>query len=211
MSIIFIILIINIDMNHIKLIDINYNSFYTSIELNLDWFILNFIKKEIEAMLQSYQNVDRLLESLGYGRFIPKPNRLSPRRYAPLVDFPADFSTNNGIQNLPLRVSTEEGQLVLEAAMPGVDSKDIDIFVENDSLKISGKFPEKGKTEENTLSEGKYLRPSYQATVDFPSNVDLNLAAPIYENGLLTITIPKKLSEQGRRIDVQVKDHKKNK
>ena len=211
MSINFIKLIIIIDTIHINLIDIIHYPFYTSIELNPNRFIPNFIEKEIETMLQSFQNFDRLLESLRYGRFISKPNRLSPRRYAPFIDFPADFSTNNGIQNLPIRVSTEEGQLVLEAAMPGVDSKDIDIFVENDSLKISGKLPEKGKTEENNPSEGEFFRPSFQATVDLPSNIDLNLAAPIYENGLLTITIPEKLSEQGRRIDVQVKDHKKNK
>ena len=162
-------------------------------------------------MLQSIQNYDRLLEMLRYGRLITKWNNLIPRGYSPFVDSPGNVTINRNIENLPLRVSTDDGQLVLEAAMPGVNPKDIDIFVENDSLKISGKLPEKRKTEESNPSEEQLSRPSFQATVGLPSNVDPNQAASIYDNGLLTITIPKNLSKQGKRIDIQVKDNPKNK
>ena len=131
MSIFFILFNIIHDMNRIKLIDIFCDSFYTAEGLSPNRFIPYFIEKETETMLQSIQNYDRLLEMLRYGRLITKWNNLIPRGYSPFVDSPGNVTINRNIENLPLRVSTDDGQLVLEAAMPGVNPKDIDIFVEN--------------------------------------------------------------------------------
>ncbi len=160
-------------------------------------------------MLQTFQNFDRIWEILGSRGFITKSNRFIPRGYSAMVNFPSDLNVKQGITNLPISVSTKEGEVILEAATPGVHPQDIEIFAENNSLKISGKFPTKRKTEESNPEEEQISKPSFEATVALPSNVDASQAVPNYENGLLTIQIPRKSTEHGKRIEIQVKDNKK--
>ena len=95
--------------------------------------------------------------------------------------------------------------------MPGVRLEDIEVLLENNFLEISGKLPEKITLGEKDISEQKIPRPAFQAKVALPPDADPNQATTIYENGLLTITIPKIVTEPGRRLKIQVKDSTKQK
>ena len=83
---------------------------------------------------------------------------------------------------------------VLEAELPGFQKDEIKISVESDTLTLSAVHKE--KTEEEKAKDGTYLRrerstSSYEQKLDI-SNVDTSKLHAIYENGVLTLTMPKK-------------------
>ncbi|WP_298483411.1 Hsp20/alpha crystallin family protein [uncultured Ruminococcus sp.] len=83
---------------------------------------------------------------------------------------------------------------VLEAELPGFQKEEIKIDVQGDVLTLSAMHKE--KTEEEKNKEGTYLRRersycSYQQKLDI-SNVDASQLHAAYENGVLTLTMPKK-------------------
>ena len=76
---------------------------------------------------------------------------------------------------------------VLEAELPGFQKDEIKISVESDTLTLSA--VQKAK-------DGTYLRrerstSSYEQKLDI-SNVDTSKLHAVYENGVLTLTMPKK-------------------
>lgn len=106
---------------------------------------------------------------------------------------------------LALDVHDTDANYVITANLPGVDADNIDITLHNDVLTISAEIQ---KTE---VAEG--VRPLVQERVYGKFIRSLNLAQPVnveaiettFENGVLTLTLPKSEEAQPRRI--QVKRH----
>jgi HSP20 family protein len=97
-----------------------------------------------------------------------------------------------------------EHELVVKADLPEVDPKDLDIRVENNILTISGerKF-EKKVNEENYLrverSYGSFARSFTLANTVNPEAIKAD-----YQNGVLTLTIPKREEAKPKQIKVNV-------
>ena len=97
-----------------------------------------------------------------------------------------------------------EHELVVKADLPDVDSKDLDIRVENNLLTIRGerKF-EKKVNEENYLrverSFGAFARSFTLANTVNPDAIKAD-----YQNGVLTLTIPKREEAKPKQIKVNV-------
>ena len=91
-------------------------------------------------------------------------------------------------------VQDEGDSYLLEAELPGFQKDEIKIGVEGDTLTLSAVHKE--KTEEEKAKDGTYLRrerstSSYEQKLDI-SNVDASGLHAVYENGVLTLTMPKK-------------------
>jgi HSP20 family protein len=97
-----------------------------------------------------------------------------------------------------------EHELVVKADLPDVDPKDLDIRVENNILTIRGerKF-EKKVNEENYLrverSYGSFARSFTLANTVNPDAIKAE-----YQNGVLTLTIPKREEARPKQIKVNV-------
>jgi HSP20 family protein len=97
-----------------------------------------------------------------------------------------------------------EHELVVKADLPEVDPKDLDIRVENNILTISGerKF-EKKVNEENYLrverSYGSFARSFTLANTVNPEAIKAD-----YQNGVLTLSIPKREEAKPKQIKVNV-------
>jgi HSP20 family protein len=103
---------------------------------------------------------------------------------------------------LPLDVRTEENDVVIEAALPGVRPEDVDITVENGVLTISGQTA--SETEER---EGGYLlqeirRGSFSRTVSLPEGLEADKAEARFENGMLELRIPRAEQVKPRQIRI---------
>ncbi len=87
----------------------------------------------------------------------------------------------------------------LRAELPGVDRKDINVEVVEDYLTISGSrkvFAPDGKTSESV---------EFSRSVAIPDTVQADKVAAAYENGVLTVTLPKCEEAKPRKISVEVK------
>jgi len=97
-----------------------------------------------------------------------------------------------------------EHELVVKADLPDVDPKDLDIRVENNILAIRGerKF-EKKVNEENYLRVERAYG-SFARSFTLANTVNSDAIKAEYQNGVLTLTIPKKEEAKPKQIKVNV-------
>lgn len=97
-----------------------------------------------------------------------------------------------------------EQELVVKADLPDVDPKDLDIRVENNILTIRGerKF-EKKVNEENYLRVERSYG-SFARSFTLANTVDSDAIKAEYQNGVLTLSIPKKEEAKPKQIKVNV-------
>lgn len=98
---------------------------------------------------------------------------------------------------------TEQGY-VLEVALPGWKPEDVNITFQDGALTISGQYNQQTEQEQNGktwhLRERKFA--SFSRSFTFPTTVDANKAEANYENGVLTLTLPKAESAKPRQIKI---------
>lgn len=86
----------------------------------------------------------------------------------------------------------EKNKLVIKAAIPGLEAKDIKVKITSDMVTISGEK----KAEQEIKEPGYYLKESrfgsFYRSTSLPVKVDAMKAKKKIESGILTITIPKK-------------------
>ena len=97
-----------------------------------------------------------------------------------------------------------ENELVVNADLPGIDEKDLDIQVENDTLSIRGerKFDQK-------VNEDHYLRVertygSFSRSFGLPNTVNKEAVKAHYRSGVLTVELPKRAESKPKQIRVNV-------
>lgn len=93
----------------------------------------------------------------------------------------------------------------IKAELPGYSDKDVKIYVEKHVLHISG---EAGS--DNEEKEGrKYLvrerrHTSFERTFSLPDGLDESKISAEFENGILTVSLPKLPEEKPRHIEVKI-------
>lgn len=100
-------------------------------------------------------------------------------------------------------VSETENEVRICAELPGVSEKDVDVSLSGDVLTIRGekKLERKDDTENYHFVERSYG--TFQRSLRLPYAVDPDQVQASFENGVLTVTLPKgKEQERSRRIQV---------
>ena len=94
----------------------------------------------------------------------------------------------------------------LEAELPGFDKEDIRIDVENDCLTVSAehKSEKKEENEKKNFVKRERFCGSYTRSFDV-SGINVDGIEAKYENGVLTLTLPKKAAEvpASRRLEIK--------
>lgn len=101
-------------------------------------------------------------------------------------------------------VREEKERYVLEAELPGMTEKDVDVHVEDNMLTIkSAKEEEKEeKNEEGYLVRERRSR-SFSRSFVLPKDVDRDKVEARFRNGLLTLTMPKSAESKARQIQIK--------
>jgi HSP20 family protein len=115
----------------------------------------------------------------------------------------------NNIVNTSINVAENDKELVVTAELPGVAEQDIDLRLDDDVLTIRGEKKleqSKGGEKENYhLVERSYG--SFQRSVRLPYSVDPEQVQARFENGVLSISLPKSAQlERAHRIHIQAGD-----
>ena len=103
----------------------------------------------------------------------------------------------------PLNLWEDEGNLYVEAELPGFSMDDLEIYVTGASqLNIKGerKQPELGKGTWHRQERGYG---AFSRLVELPGDVDSDQVSAEFKHGVLTITLPKKEAAKPRRIGVK--------
>jgi HSP20 family protein len=101
-------------------------------------------------------------------------------------------------------VYEDEHQVTLKIEVPGIEEKDIDVRVENNTLTVQGerKIEREEKEENYRRVERQYG--SFTRNFTLPPTVDTENVSASYDKGVLKITLPKKAEAKPKQIKVNV-------
>ena len=93
---------------------------------------------------------------------------------------------------VPLEVSETKDTVIVEAEMPGMNSKDLDISLNGDLLTIRGEKKQERKTKSDDCYCSERTYGKFSRSVRLPANVkqDGTIIAS-YKNGVIRLEIPK--------------------
>ncbi|MGB9836304.1 MAG: Hsp20/alpha crystallin family protein [Candidatus Saccharicenans sp.] len=95
-----------------------------------------------------------------------------------------------------------ENELVLTAELPGIDEKDVEIKVEDNTLSIKGERKFEKETKEENYHRIERAYGSFYRSFSLPNYVDQEKITAEFENGLLKIHMPKKAEVKPRKVKI---------
>jgi HSP20 family protein len=100
----------------------------------------------------------------------------------------------------PVNIEETDDAYVVEAELPGVDRKDVDIELDRNELSITGEIKEKerqGILRKRTRRIGRF-----EYRVQLPNVVDADSVDAKLEDGVLRVRVPKTERAQRKRIEI---------
>jgi HSP20 family protein len=133
------------------------------------------------------------------------PNRLLS---FPQIQLPSIWNDDDDWLTAPsnpsgLSISEDEKKVYIEAALPGIDPKNVEITFQDGYLWIRGEVKEEEKDKNR-----KYYREatkSFSYRVAVPGDVDTTIdPSATYKHGVMTIAFMKSAKSQPKKIQVQL-------
>jgi len=109
---------------------------------------------------------------------------------------------NAGTWTPSVDIYETENDIVLTSEVPGIDEKDIEIKIENNTLTLKGerKFEKEAKEENYHRIERSYG--SFYRSFTLPYYINQDKINAEYENGALKITMPKKTELKPKKVKI---------
>ena len=136
------------------------------------------------------------------------------RLYQPRFAFHTAITPTNGAGgregSIPLDIVQEEDRYVVRASLPGIAPENIEVSVDHGVLTIKGRTDVDAESDsEDQRKDGSYVvrerrSGSFIRSLRLPDTVDADQAEPNYDNGVLTITLPKLESKKAKHLTVTV-------
>ncbi|MFU2208424.1 Hsp20/alpha crystallin family protein [Solidesulfovibrio sp. C21] len=100
-------------------------------------------------------------------------------------------------------VSEADGVVTVKAELPGIEPKDVEITIENETLVLRGekKFEDEEKKDDYHRIERAYG--SFSRCVPLPGKVKEAAAKARFDKGVLTITLPLDTAETAKKITIE--------
>jgi len=97
-----------------------------------------------------------------------------------------------------------EHELVVKADLPDVDAKDLDIRVENNILTIRGERKFEKKIDQQNYLRVERAYGAFSRSFSLANTVNSEAIKADYQNGVLTLSIPKRDEAKPKQIKVNV-------
>lgn len=142
---------------------------------------------------KSFTNPYRAMSDLGqlqkfYQEFFGIPTRTNNtvEEWSPVVDI---YETKD--------------ELVLESQLPGMSEADFKLSAENNVLTLTGerKFVDQPKYK---LHRQERPQGTFERSFTVPSTFDLGKVAASYKEGILKVSVPKRIEAKPRQIEVKI-------
>ncbi len=116
---------------------------------------------------------------------------------------PIGMSGDSVIPAIDLYQNADE--VVVKAALPGLKAEDVEISVTADTLTLRGEFKHDTEQKEVTYHIREHRYGMFERSVMLPTDVQTDKAKADFENGILTITLPKAESVKPKTISIKAK------
>ena len=108
----------------------------------------------------------------------------------------------------PVDIYEDEHTIVLKMEVPGIDEKDIDVQIENNTLVVHGERKmEKEEKEENFRRVERHYG-SFTRSFTLPNSIDTAQVSAHHDKGVLKITLAKRAEAKPKQIKVSIGSEK---
>ena len=104
--------------------------------------------------------------------------------------------------SVPLDVIERDDAIVVRASLPGVKPDDVDLSVHRNVLTIRGEMGGESERLEGQYRHRERWQGSFSRSVSLPSDVNADACEARFEDGVLTVTLPKSEQARSKRINV---------
>ena len=110
-----------------------------------------------------------------------------------------------GAETLAVDMYETDEDVIVKTAVPGVKAEDIDITITGDTLTIKGASKAEEKIEKANYIRQERRYGSFSRSVTLPTTIVAEQAKAEFENGMLTLTLPKAEEVKPKAIKVKAK------
>ncbi len=132
-------------------------------------------------------------------------NRLFRESYSP--EGPEEALTTTSFAP-PVDIYEDEHNITLKLEVPGIDEKDIDVRIDNNTLTVHGERKMEKEEKEENFHRVERRYGSFTRSFTLPSSVDLAQVSADYNRGVLKIKLAKKAEAKPTQIKVNVGSEK---
>ena len=132
-------------------------------------------------------------------------NRLIREGYSP--EGPAEALTTTTLAP-PVDIYEDEHNIILKIEVPGIDEKDIDVRIQNNTLTVHGERKIEKEEKEENFRRVERQYGSFTRSFTLPSSVDPGQVSARCYKGVLNINLAKKAEAKPTQIKVDVGSEK---
>ncbi len=133
-------------------------------------------------------------------------NRLFRESFTPQQGPEEALTTTNYAP--PVDIYEDEHNITLKMEVPGIDEKDIDVQIENNTLTVHGERKIEKEEKEENFRRVERQYGEFTRSFTLPNSVDPGQVSANYEKGLLKIKLAKKAEAKPKQIKVNVGSEK---
>jgi len=100
-------------------------------------------------------------------------------------------------------VIDRDDEVVVKAELPGVDKKDLEVSVSQNTVTIKGSTSREEKEEKGDYYRCEISRGSYARTLSLPADIDEENTKASFKDGILELTLPKLKKSKRRTVKVE--------
>lgn len=104
-----------------------------------------------------------------------------------------------------LNLHEDDENYYVKADLPGMSKEDIAVSIDNGILNIQGERTEETEDESKSCLRKEVVYESFNKTIPFPEDVDEKKVEAKYENGVLSLTVPKKAEAKTEVKKIEIK------
>lgn len=113
--------------------------------------------------------------------------------------------TYDGIGLIDVNMLQTDDDVIVKASIPGVKPEDISISVSGDTLTLRGEIKEDQEFKDANYHIREMRQGSFARTMTLPVKVDSDKAKAEFENGVLSLTLPKAEDIKPKTITIKAK------
>jgi HSP20 family protein len=104
-----------------------------------------------------------------------------------------------------LDIVEDNDNFKVEVEMPGLEEKDVKVSISENMLTISGEKTISKKDEKKNYVAREISYGQYERSISLPPSADIDKASASFKQGMLWITIPKKVESKGKMRNISIK------
>ena len=132
--------------------------------------------------------------------------RLRRHLYKPFYTWPRSWSRSWSVNSgVDIDIYQESDNLVVRATLPGINPDDIEVAIADGNLTLNGERKHDKEVKEEDYLHREHRSGSFTRVVRLPEGLNAAKADASYENGVLSVTIPKSEQKKARQLKIKVK------